>query len=71
MITSGRHVISGLRGGWRVRMTGAHKATRVFPTREEAIAFARAETRREGGDLFIHNDDGTVDDVRTYERRVG
>lgn len=71
MDTTSRHVISGLHGGWRVRLTGALKASKVFKTRAEAIAFARAQTRREGGTLFIHNDDGSVDDMATYERRAG
>jgi hypothetical protein len=71
MTTVGRHVISGLRGGWGVRLTGARKSTRVFDDRLEAIAFARAEAQRDGGDVFIHNEDGTVKAVRTYERRVG
>lgn len=71
MNVKGHHVMSGLHGGWSVRLTGAQKATRVFQQRADAIAFARNEARRQGGDLFIHNEDGSVNDVRTYERRAG
>ena len=65
------HVISGLRGKWRVRETGAARARRVFDSREEAIVFARKLAQQEGGQVFVHNEDGTVRDHRTYERRAG
>ena len=70
-MSTGHHVISGYRGEWRVRQAGAQRATRVFATREEAIAYARSLAQREGGDLFVHNEDGTVRDHRTYDRRAG
>ncbi|MFA4892304.1 DUF2188 domain-containing protein [Brevundimonas sp.] len=70
-MSAGHHVISGYRGEWRVRNTGAARAARVFTSREDAIAFARELARREGGEVFVHNEDGTVRDHRTYERRAG
>ncbi len=54
-----------------MRDTGAQRATRVFSSREEAIAFARSLAQRDGGEVFIHNEDGTVRDHKTYERRAG
>jgi len=43
----------------------------VFDSREEAIVFARKLAQQEGGQVFVHNEDGTVRDHRTYERRAG
>lgn len=53
------------RGGWAVLQRGATRATRVFPTQEEARAYARRLSKRQGSDLYIHRRDGTV---RTIER---
>lgn len=70
-MSTSRHVSLGYRGEWRVRDTGANRATRVFSSREDAIAFARSLAQKDGGEVFIHNEDGTVRDHRTYERRAG
>lgn len=61
-----QHVERNLRGGWSVRGAGSERATRVFSTRSEAVTFATTVARRDRGTLYLHRDDGTVQEKRSY-----
>jgi hypothetical protein len=54
-----QHVIpSGDR--WAVRRVGASRSSKVFETREEAVAAARSIARNNSADLYIHDRDGRI-----------
>ena len=61
-----QHVVPDQRGGWSVRKAGADRATRVFDTRGDAVAFARDLAKRVGGELYVHAKDGSIRDKDTY-----
>jgi hypothetical protein len=43
---------------WVVIRELAHRATRVFPTQNEAVALARSLAQGSGGEVIIHGSDG-------------
>ncbi len=65
MTKSNQHVVPK-DGGWAVRKQGAARATKVFGTQTEAVAFARNVAKRNSGELFIHGADGTIRDRKSY-----
>lgn len=67
MSARGQHVIpSG--GKWRVRKTGATRASGTFETQAEAVARARDLARSQGTELYIHGEDGRIRERRSYGR---
>ena len=46
--------------GWASEDSDNERASRIFPTKEEAIDWARNHSRQEGSELFIHNMDGKI-----------
>lgn len=59
-----QHVVQRARG-WAVLGEGNQRDTAVLPTREEAITQARNITRRNGGELIIHDSDGRSDSLKS------
>lgn len=73
-ISSGRSALSGSRSvvssvrfhiikreeGWAVKKQGAQRAFKVYPTKKEAQIFTK-KFLREGHDIVIHKDDGTIE----------
>lgn len=55
-----QHVAPKSGGGWGVWRSGASRATRIFPTRRDAVAFARRLAKKESGEMYIHRRDGIV-----------
>lgn len=64
----GKHVVPRPNGEWAVRNSGAARATKVFDTQAEAIKFGRDAARREGAELYIHREDGTIRTRDSYGR---
>lgn len=65
MTSKAQHVIpSG--GRWRVRRTGAARASGVYDTQAEAINRARELAKSQGGELFIHGKDGQIRERRSF-----
>ncbi len=60
MGTPSKHVIANLSGGWAVKNAGAARATRVFRTQEEAIAYGRDSARSAQAALYVHAPDGRI-----------
>ena len=61
------HVIK--RGsGWALVKEGADKATKVYTSKEEAVKEATKKAK-EGGDLIIHTENGTIEEWKTYKKK--
>lgn len=65
------NVIAWLNGTWRVKRSGAKRATSVHSTRAEAVDKARklAKKHLTGGDVVIHGVDGTVKRWISYGKK--
>ncbi len=48
------------KGDWGSKDTGNQKASKRFPTKKEAVDWARDHSRKEGNELVIHKKDGTI-----------
>ena len=65
MVAKSQHVVP--RGNkWAVRKAGAEKVTRRFDTQQEAIRVARGIARNQGGEVFIHGQDGRIRERDSY-----
>jgi hypothetical protein len=51
------HVIATLRKGWAVRKFGSRRATKVYPSKAEAIE----DAKRRGSVVYVHREDGMVE----------
>lgn len=65
-MSKSKHVVPNSSGGWSVRTSGASRATRIFPTRDEAVEFGRTAAKANGTELYIHGRDGTIREKRSY-----
>lgn len=61
------HVTPG-GGDWKVQREGSSRASGRFGTKSQAVSRAREMARRKGGQLFIHGQDGKIQEERTYPR---
>ena len=61
-----KHVVPNSKGGWSVRNSGAERASGVFRTQAEAVRHARDAARRDGTELYVHRDDGTIREKLSY-----
>jgi hypothetical protein len=61
-----QHVVPDQHGAWSVRRAGADRATRVFSTKDAAIAYARDRAKKSGGELYVHAKDGSIRGRETY-----
>ena len=60
-------VIRSMDRGWRVKRSGAKRATSVHPTQSEAVAKARELAKKDAGSaVIVHGVDGTVRSFSTY-----
>ena len=56
-----------MNGGWRVKRSGAKRATSVHSTQTEAVGKARELAKKDlGSAVIIHRVDGTVRSFSTY-----
>jgi len=46
--------------GWATKPEGGARASRVYPTQQQAIDAARRQTQQNGGELVIHNRQGQI-----------
>jgi hypothetical protein len=60
------HVTPALKGGWKVRRTGAKRALHRFTDEAAAIEFARSLAQQEHSVLFVQRRDGTVAEMTSY-----
>ncbi|MXX57047.1 MAG: DUF2188 domain-containing protein [Gemmatimonadales bacterium] len=62
-----QHVVPG-KNGWAVKASGSPKATKVFDTQREAIAWGIATARNQRSELLIHGRAGRIRENRSYGR---
>jgi len=62
------HVMPGFSGGWHLCKENALRASSTYRTQSEAVEQARKVARREGVELVIHRDDGSVKKFVHYGR---
>ena len=67
MSKTSQHVVPN-KGGWSVRSSGAKRASRTFPTQQEAIESAREKAQKQGTELYIHGRDGKIRERNSYGR---
>jgi hypothetical protein len=60
MEKSQQHVVPKRDGRWAVWRSGASRVSRIFPTEQDAVEYAKQMARKESGDLYVHRGDGTV-----------
>jgi hypothetical protein len=61
------HVIPSQAGSWRVKRTGATRATSVHSTQTEAVHEARKLAQRQSaGDVIVHGMDGSIKSMHSY-----
>jgi hypothetical protein len=56
------HVICNL-GKWNIIISGLSKASRVYDTKEEAMDYAKVRAKEMKSDIYIHGNDGAVQEV--------
>ena len=65
---SSNHVVPTFgRQGWAFRNSNAARASRIFKTQEEAIAYGTIVSNAQKIPLYIHNTNGTVASKIMYE----
>ncbi|ADZ82552.1 MULTISPECIES: DUF2188 domain-containing protein [Cellulosilyticum] len=52
--------------GWQVKSEGSTKATKVFPTQQQAIDYGRDLAKGQKTELIIHGRDGKIRDKDSY-----
>ncbi len=60
MPTKGQHVVPN-GGKWAVRKAGSERASRVYATRNEAIAKGKELAKNQGTELYVHGKDGRIE----------
>lgn len=66
MSKKGQHVVPSPSGGWSVRKTGSSKATKTFPSKQDAIDAAREIARNQKTELYVHGRDGRIRQRDSY-----
>ena len=62
------HVIPSPVGTWRVKRTGAERATSIHSTQSEAVSEARKLAKKaSSGEVVIHGVDGTIKNSFSYK----
>ena len=63
--TRNLHVVPG-QSGWVVRKEGSARSARRFSTKGDAVTYARDTSKRDKGELYVHNRDGTISERNSY-----
>lgn len=61
----GQHVVPSSEG-WSVRKAGATRATRIFPTQQDAINAATRIARNQRTEVYVHGRDGRIRERNSY-----
>lgn len=60
MSKKSHHVVPATTGGWNVVKGGSIRASRHFDKQEDAIAWGREVSKKQGSEFVIHKRDGTI-----------
>jgi hypothetical protein len=58
-VVRGVHV-APVNEGWRVTKSGKERITESFPSKGEAVSYAKTVSKKRGVDLFVHSENGVV-----------
>jgi len=61
-----QHVTPHSGGGFQVKGAGNSKATKIFDTQHEAIAYGRGIAKNQQSELVIHNTKGRIREKNSY-----
>ncbi|MBN6185699.1 DUF2188 domain-containing protein [Aneurinibacillus sp. BA2021] len=61
-----QHVTPHSGGGFQVKGAGNSKATKIFDTQREAIAYGREIAKNQQSELVIHNLKGRIREKNSY-----
>lgn len=64
---NGQHATPDGRGDRQVKRSGSERASKVFSTQQEAIAFAREVAMNQQTELFVHGRNGQIRERNTYK----
>jgi hypothetical protein len=59
------HVIPSL-SGWSVKKSGSAKASKIFDTKDKAVAYGRELSKHEKTELYIHKKNGMIQNKNSY-----
>lgn len=54
--------------GWKVKKSGAQRATKIFEAKKEAVQYAKEIAKKQQTELFIHKKNGQITERNTYGR---
>ncbi len=54
------HVVPSPDGGWDVKESKREQSIRHFDTKDDAVQFAREESRKDKTELVIHDSEGRI-----------
>lgn len=60
------HVTPRPQGGWQVKKSGGKRATAVATTQSGAIKIATEKAKKQGCELFVHNQKGQIRERSSY-----
>jgi len=63
---SGVHVTPIRRRGWAVRKIGAGRLMQEFPSKQDAVVFARTLGKQQKSKLIIHGRDGRIEQIDSH-----
>lgn len=61
-----QHVVPNSNGGWGVKKSGSEKNTRNFGKKQEAIAYAKVVSKKQGVEMVVHKKDGRIENPNSY-----
>ncbi|MEO6231617.1 MAG: DUF2188 domain-containing protein [Ferruginibacter sp.] len=65
MAKKSNHVVPS-QSGWAVKKSGSERASKTFGTKEKAIDYGRKLSRNEKTELYIHKQNGMIQDKNSY-----
>jgi hypothetical protein len=60
MSKKSHHVISNPNGGWSVKKGDAVRASKHFENKQDAVAWGKSISKKEGTEFVVHGRDGKI-----------
>lgn len=61
------HVMPNPQNGWAVRRSAGRRLSQRFPSKADALKFARSIGKKVNADVIVHGRDGRIRHVDSYE----
>ncbi len=65
MAKKSNHVVPSS-SGWAVKKSGAERASKIFETKDKAVAYGREISKSEKTELYIHKGNGMIQNRNSY-----